>query len=365
MKESICAICKKPFPEYELTEFDENLFCSSCLVEQTVLCQDCGKRLYRSQNEGTAEYPLCISCHDDNYTYCERCGRMIHNDAAHYLDDSNYPYCRSCYEIELDTSIHEYGYKPEPIFFGNGKRFFGVELEIDEGGEDASSAEAIMFVANRSDERVYCKHDGSINDGFEIVTHPMTLKYHIDEMPWESFLNKAKAMGYNSHQSGTCGLHIHVNRISLGENDIARDACIARSLYLFEKFWDELLKFSRRTHRQLERWASRYGYKDSPQDILDHAKKGTPSGRYTCVNLENRDTIEFRIFRGTLKLNTIIATLQLVDRVCDVALYLSDDEVKSMSWTTFVAGCTAPELVQYLKERRLYINEPVECEEDI
>ena len=34
-----------------------------------------------------------------------------------------------------------------------------------------------------------------------------------------------------------------------------------------------------------------------------------------------------------------------------------------MSWTTFfVSGCTQPELVQYLKERRLYVNEPVESE---
>ena len=55
----------------------------------------------------------------------------------------------------------------------------------------------------------------------------------------------------------------------------------------------------------------------------------------------------------------------MVDRICDVALYLSDSEIKEMSWTTFVAGCTAPELVQYLKERRLYVNEPVESEVEV
>ena len=86
---------------------------------------------------------------------------------------------------------------------------------------------------------------------------------------------------------------------------------------------------------------------------------------YTSVNLTNADTIEFRIFRGTLKYNTLIATLQLLDRICDVALFLSDDEIKAMSWTTFVSGCTAPELVQYLKERRLYVNEPVESEGEV
>ena len=100
-------------------------------------------------------------------------------------------------------------------------------------------------------------------------------------------------------------------------------------------------------------------------DILDHAKKGYGGGRYSCVNLQNADTIEFRMFRGTLKYNTLIATLQLIDRICDVAIHLSDDELKAMSWTTFVVGCRAPELVQYLKERRIYVNEPISGEEEL
>ena len=83
------------------------------------------------------------------------------------------------------------------------------------------------------------------------------------------------------------------------------------------------------------------------------------------MNLTNTDTIEFRIFRGTLKLNTLLATLQLVNRICDVALYLSDKEVKDLSWSSFVTGCIDPELIQYLKERRLYVNEPVSGEGEI
>ncbi len=146
---------------------------------------------------------------------------------------------------------------------------------------------------------------------------------------------------------------------------LRQDGAIARILYFFEKFWDELLKFSRRTPRQLERWAARYGYKEQPKDILEHAKKGCPGGRYTCVNLQNGDTVELRIFRGSLRWNTLIATLQLVDRICDMALYLSDQELQSLSWTTFAAGCQAPELIRYLKERRLYVNDPVEAEAEV
>ena len=218
MKENICSICNRPFAEHELTEFDDHLFCKSCLAEQTILYHECGDRIYRSQNEGTSDIPLCQDCYDDHYTHCERCGRMIHNDAAHYIDGGDYPYCRSCYEIECDRNIHEYNYKPDPIFYGEGNRFFGVELEIDEGGEDDSSAEEVMYVGNRSDEHIYCKYDGSLHDGFEIVTYPMTLEYHMAIMPWKDITDKARKLGYTSHQAETCGLHIHVNRTSFGEN---------------------------------------------------------------------------------------------------------------------------------------------------
>ena len=212
---------------------------------------------------------------------------------------------------------------------------------------------------------IYCKHDGSLDEGFEIVTHPMALEFHQKEMPWEAVMREAVTMGYRSHQCGTCGLHVHVSRAAFGSTHREQEAGIARVLYFFEKHWEELLKFSRRTPRQLERWAARYGLKDHPMDILDHAKKGYGGGRYSCVNLKNSDTIEFRMFRGTLKYNTLLATLQLVDRVCDVAIYLSDDELKALSWTSFVSGCQAPELVQYLKERRLYVNDPVSGEEEL
>ena len=57
------------------------------------------------------------------------------------------------------------------------------------------------------------------------------------------------------------------------------------------------------------------------RDILEHAKKCCHAGRYTCVNLQNSSTIEFRIFRGTLKYNTFLAALQMVNRICDVAIF--------------------------------------------
>lgn len=330
--------------------------------EDTLQCVCCGATIPSPENRGSDLAPICLDCYDARYTSCVVCHCEVHRDDAYY-DDDNDPYCPDCYHRECQHhAIQDYSYKPNPIFYGDGPRYFGVELEIDGGGECDENAEEIMRVANVKVPHVYCKHDGSLDEGFEIVTHPMSLDYHISTMPWPATLEQAQKMHYWSHQAGTCGLHVHVSRAAFGATCEAQEAVIARILYFVEKHWEELLKFSRRTPRQLERWAARYGYKDHPKEILDQAKKGGGGGRYSSVNLENYDTIEFRIFRGTLKHNTLIATLQLVNRICNVALSLSDAELKAMSWTTFVSGCTEPELVQYLKERRLYVNDPVDDE---
>lgn len=246
---------------------------------------------------------------------------------------------------------------------GNGPRYFGVELEVDGAGESYANARMVLEKANACEDHAYCKHDGSLDSGFEIVTHPMSLEYQCQNMPWGEVLDSLKDMGYTSHNAGTCGLHCHISRDALGDTQEEQEDTIARILYFLEKHWEELVKFSRRTQNQLERWAARYGYKDSPKEILKKAKGGY--GRYTCLNLSPDETIEFRMFRGTLKKNTILATLQLIDKICDVALYLSDGELKKLSWTTFVASCTQPELIQYLKERRLYVNEPVVAEAEV
>lgn len=265
--------------------------------------------------------------------------------------------------MDKNRSIHEYGYKPEPIFFGDSDRYFGVELEIDGAGKDSDNADEILAIANRGEEHIYIKGDGSLDDGMELVTHPMSLEYHKNYC-WDDIMKKAIYLGYRSHQTSTCGLHIHVNRSCLGDNREEQDEVIARILYFIEHPWNEMLKFSRRSEYSMNRWAARYGFEKTGREILDKAKKGN-NGRYAAVNLMNYTTIEFRLFRGTLKYNTLIAALELVNDICDLAISLTDEGIANMSWSEFVDTVKGPELIQYLKERRLYINEEIETQEDM
>ena len=361
MEEKIyCSHCGSFIDTDDYEEFNEEILCSDCIDNFTSICDCCGERIWSEDTYGDEYTTLCYHCYNNHYTRCEECDSIIHNDDAYEYDDGYF--CCECYQnIRRNTSIHEYGYKPEPIFYGDSNHYFGVELEIDGAGKDDDYAQELLDIANIHGEHIYIKTDGSLDNGMEIVTHPMSLEYHKD-FCWEDIMHHAVRLGYRSHQTSTCGLHVHVNRDSLGENREEQDEVISRILYFVEHYWNEMLKFSRRSEYAMNRWAARYGYENSPKAIMDKAKKNY--GRYVAVNLCNYHTIEFRLFRGTLKYNTLIATLELVNQICELAVLTNDEEIAKLSWSEFVAGITEPELIQYFKERSLYINEKVEETED-
>ena len=357
----ICANCGIEHPLDTMYRVEGDWLCESCADRLTVVCDHCNERIYEENAVEDDHYILCDHCFDEYYIRCEDCGRIISRDRAYWDNDDN-AYCASCWDEHNDI-IHEYNYTPDLVFHGKGLRHFGVELEIDNGGTVNNNAQKLLDIANASAENLYIKTDGSLDDGMELVTHPMSLDYHCNEMPWEDICHEAVVMGYRSHKTSTCGLHVHVNRNFFGDDRDEQEIGISRVLFFVERFWQELLKFSRRTEAQINRWAARYGMKDKPKEIMDHAKKQN-NGRYACVNLCNYSTIEFRMFRGTLKYNTLIATLQLVSRICNMAVNMTDDDFTSLSWPEFVSDITEPELICYLKERRLYVNEPINEEED-
>lgn len=345
-------ICKQCGATVELSDgeyFDDEFYCNHCLDELTIVCENCGERILR---EDSIEERICQTCYNEDYCRCEGCGQLMRYDDANAYNDCSY--CDDCYNNRQHERIEAYDYKPDPIFYGNGQPHYGVELEIDCGGEYDSTAKEFDEIANTHNEHLYFKHDGSLEDGFEIVSHPATLDYHLHNIPWEEIMNRARELKYLSHTAETCGLHIHVNRAALGDTVEEQENTIGRIVYFFEKHWDKILRFSRRTEGQASRWASRYGCStENPKESLKDAKNSC-LGRYTAVNLANQFTVELRIFRGTLRYETFVATLQFVDKLCHDATELSDEQFQTMTWNDFAASIKdMPELTEYLKIRGL------------
>ena len=199
-----CELCGEVYDPDELIPFDDRLICPECLENETTLCACCGQRIWLTDNAGNDNTPLCQTCYNQSYMTCSECGRLIHCEDSYYLDDSDEPLCLTCLEEANRDVIQGYYYKPEPIFYGTGPRYFGVELEIDEGGERGDYASRILSQANVGfTERLYCKHDGSLSNGFELVTHPMSLEYHQEEMPWPEVLRTARSLASAAEERGT------------------------------------------------------------------------------------------------------------------------------------------------------------------
>ena len=73
-----------------------------------------------------------------------------------------------------------------------------------------------------------------------------------------------------------------------------------------------------------------------------------------------------RCCRGNLNYNTLLAPLGMVNEICTVCAQLTEEEMQDLSWIEFVKRVSNnAELVQYLKERSLYVNEPVTGEEEL
>ena len=201
--------------------------------------------------------------------------------------------------------------------------YLGVELEVDKGGESDDTADKVKDIMGH--DFIYQERDGSIRDGFENITQPATLEYHESkEDAYRAMFRYLVKKGYRSHNTSTCGLHVHFNRSFFNGNE---DKYIERLLCIVDKFWDNLTKFSRRTSANIDRWAKKYN--KEPTEILAEMH-GHYIDRYYAVNLSNDDTIEFRLFRGTLNPNSFFATLELVNAI--VCYSRSDESIDRMTW---------------------------------
>jgi len=251
--------------------------------------------------------------------------------------------------------INDHDLKPTPIFYQTkndieNPLYMGFELEVDKGGYDFKVA---SNVCEMLDNKVYCKSDGSLNDGLEIVSYPATMNYHTEQKEtYEKVFKYLMDNHYKSHDTTTCGFHIHINKNFFGNNEKEIDLNIAKILYIFEKYWDNFKTFSRRSEDKLNDWARRYNL-DIKKDLIANLERAKDEDeRYFAVNLTNRMTIEFRMFKGTLNIDTFIATLQLIDCICNFVKIIDIEKLQQACFERIVKS-NFKELNEYLQKKNL------------
>jgi len=201
--------------------------------------------------------------------------------------------------------------------------------------------------------RVVFERDGSLNSGFEIISNPMTFNYIMEnKINIKNMLQELINNGYISHDSTTCGLHIHLSKNYFTENQIDK------LQFLIERFKKELIIFSRRTSEQINSWAkfiTDYPGTENEKINLDFIKKyKNKSERYQVLNLSNSDTIEFRLIRGTLKTNTFLASIELLHNMAGIVKRKSLKDLEKITFADLIDyGKYNKELKKYCIDKKL------------
>lgn len=331
----------------DIVEIEGKKLCRTCFEDKYAKCENCGKYELKSKMnlENDTRKMYCQDCVSEVLIVCNHCSGLYLPSGMttdEEIVDEYGSICRHCAERINREVIKGYHDRPNLKFHGDGKKFFGLELEIGGGGCENDKAKEIRKILGK--DHVFFNTDSSINNGFEIISHPHTYE-ELNKLDWESACKKIQEMGYKDNDK-SCGVHVHISRDAFGTTSTERDLNYAKILYFFEKYWTKILKFSRRTEQEVERWASRYGF-DVPNKIFDKAMEAP---RYRCVNLNNPHTIEFRVFNGTTDANEIRAIIEFCELLTTNVKTLNVNKLPITKFTRFLKGMS-DNLKNILEER--------------
>lgn len=339
-----CADCGELLFLSEAIRIDGEYYCHDCVCT----CDVCGTYIrnddaYRAAD---SESIYCLECFQNECFICSDCGtRYRYEDSVHEDDNGRY-YCDDCWEDHkpLIGNYHDFKDYGTVRFYGNADRrdelHIGWELEVD-SNHRVDRERIASGVKDILGDFVTMENDGSLNYGFEIISQPATLGYHLSMMP--KYTEACEYLTENemlSHDSGLCGYHCHADAKYLGTG-FKLDAAISKLLYLTEKYRTELLKFARRTQEQADSWCRSRKQKYTTEAgwikkaIYENRGYTSYQARYFGLNLVNLDTtgtIEFRYFRGSLVPETIEASLKLVARLMEISKTVRAVDLAKMSF---------------------------------
>ena len=339
---------------------------------------------------GGAIQQLCHTCFDpEGYEQCDQCQLLEHEDCFLFYEflgervcrvcQGNIQECRNCgSEVWIDSdhdcseeyaTIKSWDFRPAGGFTFHGtdpnNLFMGFELEV-EGGDAGSFYNMASHVDSvlSKNQRGFLKNDGSLDDGFEIVTQPHTLAAYTEQFPWH-LLDDLREDGFRSWDTDTCGFHVHISRKAFGWKERGQEYNEGRYHAHLLRFTKLIYDNSRHVTRYVAgRSSSRWATFADKGNLTSKIKYGHQSNaRYSAVNVANTHTIEVRVFKGSLKIERVKAYLQFVHSVAEYTrdLHVSPNE-NNLMWRKYTGWLrknekTYPELVSLIATRSTQLNE--------
>ena len=319
-------------------ENNETLICQYCADHNSNIIWCEGHDCYEYQDDDDIitlanGNTICRNAFEyGDYFYCEDCEEYYHIDYACWCDSEECYYCEDCIDNHKSQYISEYHDHDYDEFKmtdedeeNDNKLFFGMELEIE--ANHRNNHDNLAFeILNLTDDFVF-EQDGSLNNGFEIISMPFSRNY-MKETLEDTLKDILKTINKHNYEGkNTCGLHFHISY------DAIRS--IPNLLKIVEYYKEELTILSRREESSLNRWSPFYTKNFDKEEITNEMIEEIVDdyqSRYHAINLDNNYTVEFRIFKSTTDHKTLMATWELVN---NIVAYANDYEVELKSMPSF------------------------------
>ena len=176
---------------------------------------------------------------------------------------------------------------------------WGFELEIESGNLRRGSIADDLDPINKNSQQISIKEDGSLSDGFEIVSRPLPVG---DLKKLITSVCEKLPEGTKSYATRTCGFHLHVG-IELFQNSMQ----LAQFLRVFQSntVWSNLIEPV--SQRPENRWCRRI------RSVRRTGILFSTGNRYHSVNLTNPYTVEIRCFRVNTRADRLLKNVELVE----------------------------------------------------
>lgn len=330
----------------------DSVWCADCVSQRAYYCDSCEEyNSYGAVRLQDRREDWCEDCLSNTY-WCEDCD-------GYYVDG-----CDEGHDDEPDERIiHDYNYKPDALFHGTKaeRLYFGIEIEV-EAYRNLSEASEYAYRLEQLG-LAYLKSDGSLSNGFEVVSHPISHHYWKNEA--QEFFDTMEGLRtehkVKSWDTTTCGIHIHVSRTGFG-NAVTGEGSGPHMHRFLNLIYSNQELYEALAGRASSRWASfhdidrevwnydtdgnRRGTK-SVRHIRNKITHGYASERYSAVNTKNAHTLEIRIFRGSVNSNVIKAHLDLAHASVEYTRVMSVSQVRdgALSPDNFIAYIKANEVL--------------------
>lgn len=310
-----------------------------CCIDNFVFCDGCDQYHYSCDvnmyNIGNDWYCEDSAIDSGYYRHCANCGELVDMDELYYSERRDDYYCEDCYPGDYEIIADWHDHKGEDLHFHKTyeeepRFYFGIELEIDKRTSDyeynVRTAKTIRE-EHFEESEMYFEEDGSLWGGFELITHPMSYDFIQGKQgDFKDLCNYLDLRGYTGENNKTAGLHIHVSRENILEEDVQN------IIYFLENNLEDMLILSRRG-KEFSRYANSFCFDnmcdyrrhkdlegDLDYDTVMECFYKHEDDRYRILNTTNYSTLEFRLFKSTLNSDHLLATIDFVNTLVSMAI---------------------------------------------